>query len=522
MTVRRWPVSILIGLSLLLTISPTIAQEAPAFPTEGWSVSTPEAQGMDSLLLAQMMEAFLTQPEGPEIHNILIIRNGQVVLDASAPPYSSDLPHALYSVTKVLTSTLMGAAQERGYIAGPDQSVWDFFNPDDFAGMNDHKMALTLRDFMTQHSGLGISPGSDLAVYELMDPNADWVKSILDNRMTAAPGATFNYTDANAYIVNAVTHDATGMPIQDFADEALFGPLGITDYVWATSPQGIAWGGDGLQLSPHDLAKIGYLYLQDGAWDGQQILPPEWIEAAWTNTGRADFFNGYGFFWWVDETAGQASPVYVAMGLEGQFLMVYPEHDLIVVTNGDVNFTTPSLIHGQIVRAIQSDEPIAADPEHVARLQAALDAFENPQPVEASPVPEWALAISGMVFALPENDDGWETASLDFSEDETVLTLGVQGEELVLPIGMDGLYRRSEDGWPLVPLWQYMPDVPLYSRGQWVNDELHIRIRSERGLQEYGLVFKDFDPADNTVMYRTEEVSGMGSRRSGRIQAVNS
>lgn len=522
MNVNRWPVLVLIGLSLLLTISPATAQDTPAFPTDGWSVSTPEAQGMDSLLLAQMLEAYVRPLDGPDIHNILIIRNGQVVLDASVPPYSSDLPHALYSVTKLLASTLAGAAQERGFIAGPDQSIWDFFNPGDYANMNDDKMALTLRNFMTQRSGLSVSPSEDLDVYALMDPDADWVQSILDSRMVAAPGAMFSYTDSNAYIVNAAIQQATGMPVQDFAEETLFGPLGITDYEWATSPQGIAWGGDGLQLSPHDLAKIGYLYLQNGTWDGQQILSPEWIEAAWTDAGRGDFFDGYGFFWWVDETQGSDSPVFLGVGLEGQFLAVYPEHDLIVVTNGDVNYMTPGYVHSHIVRAIQSDEPITADPASVERLQAAISAFANPQPVAASPVPEAALAMSGMVFALPDNADGWETASLDFGEDETVLTLGIRGEKLVLPVGMDGLYRRSEDGWPLTPLWQYMPDIPLYSRGQWINDELHIRIRSERGLQEYNLVFKDFDPADNSVMYRATEVAGVGMRRSGRIHAVDS
>lgn len=522
MSAKRWPFFLMISLVLLLTLLPTVAQESESFPTGGWPVSTPEAQGMDSLHLAQMIETFLDQEEGPQIHNILIIRDGQVVLDVSVPPYSSDLPHALYSTTKTLTSTLAGAAQQQGYITGPDQSIWDFFNPADYAHMDDDKRALTLRDFMTQRSGLRFTAyDDDFTMYELTDPDADWVKFVLDHPMATAPGASFNYTDANAYIVNAVTHEATGMSIQDFAEETLFRPLGITDYVWATSPQGIAWGGDGLQLSPYDLAKVGYLYLNDGQWDGQQILSPEWIEAAWTNSGRASFLDGYGFFWWVDEPAGEASPGYMAVGLEGQFLAVYPGRDLIVVTNGDVGFVTPYLIHSYVLGAIQSDEPISADPVSVERLQTDIAALENPQPIEPSPIPEAALSMSGTVFALPENDEGWETVSLDFSEDTTTLTLGIGGEEIALPVGMDGLYLRSQDSWPLDPIWQYMPDVPLYARGQWVDDELLIRIRSERGLQEYQLAFRHFNPAENAVAFIVEEL-GIGTRQSsGRIHAVD-
>jgi CubicO group peptidase (beta-lactamase class C family) len=298
---------------------------------------------------------------------------------------------------------------------------------------------------MTQRSGLGLHAGvevpfaeaDDIRMYEMRDPDADWLKFVLDFPMDSQPGELYRYTDSNPYVVNAVIREATGQPVEQFAEEALFGPLGITNYIWAVSPQGIAWGGDGLLLSAHDLAKIGALYMNGGQWDGQQLLSPAWIEAAWTDYVTPHYLDGYGFYWYMYEIAG-VTPGYAAIGLEGQFLWVYPELNLIVVTNGDVSYQSKALCDLYIHSAILGDTPVPANPEGTAHLEMALTAFTNPVPVEVTAMPEFATTIDNKVYGLPENGWGWETVALNFGTGEATLTLEIRGEQLTLPVGFDG------------------------------------------------------------------------------------
>ncbi len=489
----------LIMLLIVLVVSaPLAAQTTAYFPTAGWRVSTPEEQGMDSDKLAAVLDYFNNQPDGPNVHNVLVIRNGYVVLDASVAPFSTDTPHTLYSVTKAVVSTLAGVAQQQGYIQSPTQSIWDFFDTTQYANMDDAKQAMTLADLMTQRSGLGLNAGigvpisqaDDIKMYEMIESGADWLKFILDFPMKAQPGTKFQYNDSNPYVVTALIHEATGQPVEQFAEEALFAPLGITEYQWAISPQGIAWGGDGLLLSAYDLAKIGLLYLNNGQWDGQQIISSDWINAAWTGYFKPHYLDGYGFYWYVDEHAANKTIGYAAIGAAGQFLWVYPEYDLIVVTMGDSTYSTKMLCDSYILGSIQSAVALEPNPEGTAHLESALAAFRHAEPVAVPTLPTLANAIDSNTYIVPENSWGLEQITLDFGTDEALLTLVMHGETLTLPVGLDDMYHVSEEGWQTDPVWQYLPNVPLAARGWWRRDkEFQVRIRSTYGLQEIDLVW---------------------------------
>jgi hypothetical protein len=291
-------------------------------------------------------------------------------------------------------------------------------------------------------------------------------------------------------VITSVIHEATGQPVEQFAETALFAPLGITDYRWAVSPQGIAWGGDGLLLSAYDLAKIGWLYLNGGQWDGQQIISQDWINAAWTGYFRPHYLDGYGFYWYVDEHARNKTVGYAAIGAAGQFLWVYPEYNLIVVFTGDSTYAAKILCDSYILRSIEADAPIEANPEGTAHFETALAALRHTEPMAVPPMPVLADAIDAKVYNVPENNWGLEQVALDFGTDEALLTLVMHGETLTLPVGLDDMYHVSEAGWQTDPVWQYFPDVPLAALGWWERDqEFHVRIRSTYGLQEVDLVW---------------------------------
>ncbi|MGD8968925.1 MAG: serine hydrolase, partial [Anaerolineae bacterium] len=160
---------------------------------------------------------------------------------------------------------------------------------------------------------------------------SDWVQFTLDRRMEAEPGTRWTYNGGASHLLSAIVQETTGMTALEFAKEHLFGPLGISEVVWSGGNQGRNYGGSGLQMTPHDMAKFGYLYLNEGLWDGKQIVPAAWVEASTTNHSPTPGVY-YGYQWWVMPWAGY----YSAIGARGQYIVVLPELDMVVVFTSDL------------------------------------------------------------------------------------------------------------------------------------------------------------------------------------------
>ena len=219
-----------------------------------WSTSSPEAQGMDSQKLAEMLAAI--EQQHLNLHSLLIIRNGYLVSENYFGSYQPDTRHQLYSVTKSFIATLIGIALDKGYLDGTDQRIVDFFPERAFANLDEQKAAMTLDDTLTMRTGLDWQEGDP--AYRALYLSPDWVKYVLDEPMIAAPGSQFNYCSGCSHVLSAVLSQTTGMNPRDFAEQYLFKPLGITNVQWDTDAQGIPNGGWGLQLTPRDMAKLGY------------------------------------------------------------------------------------------------------------------------------------------------------------------------------------------------------------------------------------------------------------------------
>ncbi len=351
---------------------------SPYWPTGGWRTSTPEQQGMDSESLARMMQQIARQDY--KIDGVVVVRNGYVVAEAYVFPFEQDDLHIVYSCTKSVVSALVGIAIDQGAIEGVAQPVLDFFPDRAVANVDANKEAMTLEDVLTMSNGLNCR---DSYLYNWegltqMRNSADWTQFVLDLPMREEPGTRFEYCNGGAHLLSAIVQETTGMGASDFARARLFGPLGITTFEWPSSPQGVSIGYSDLCLTPRDMAKFGYLYLNEGAWDGEQVVPSAWVEASTSRHIRAGTLSdGYGYQWWVD-----AAGYYMALGYSGQYIVVVPDKDLVVVfvsTLADEDFFVPEeLLKQYVLPAVTSSEPLPPNSKGLKALEASVDALGRP------------------------------------------------------------------------------------------------------------------------------------------------
>lgn len=342
------------------------------WPTQSWRQSVPEQQGMNSETLADMME--LLQRQKLAIDSITIIRNGYMVLDAYNHPFKQNTKHIIHSCTKSITSTLVGIAIDKGYIKDVNQPVLTIFpdlTPDE---SNAHKQAMTIEHLLMMATGLKCQDSYLYGWRGLweMHQSADWVQYMLDLPMMEVPGTRFEYCNGATFLLSAIIQKTTGMKTLDFAKKHLFGPLGIKDVKWRSNPQGIDFGYGDMWLNPHDMAKIGWLFLKKGRWADRQIISEKWVKVATKKHISSTIFEGYGYQWWVDPFG-----FYVAVGFRGQFIFVLPAHNLVVVFTSDLegeNFYLPrTLLTQYIVPAIASSGALKPAPSQTARLNSIID-----------------------------------------------------------------------------------------------------------------------------------------------------
>jgi CubicO group peptidase (beta-lactamase class C family) len=243
---------------------------------------------------------------------------------------------SLYSCTKSVTSALVGIALDQGHIQSVEQPVLSFFPERTVANLDARKEAMKLEHLLTMTDGLDwvrkdVRFTSSGDTTPEMTRSRDWVQFTLDRPMAEEPGTRWNYNSGASHLLSATIQETTGMTALEFAEEHLFGPLGISGAVWGRDPQGRNYGAAQLHMTAHDMAKFGYLYLNDGLWDGKQIVPAGWVEASTTNHSPTPGVC-YGYQWWVMPWAGY----YSAIGARGQYIVVLPELDMVVVFTSDL------------------------------------------------------------------------------------------------------------------------------------------------------------------------------------------
>lgn len=298
------------------------------WPTDEWRYTTPSQVGMDGSKLQEMVEAI----EGSTyaVDSALVIKDGYIVLDEYFGDYQKGELHIIYSCTKSVVSTIFGIAHENGEIPDLDTKLIDIYPDIGYENPGEGKESITLRDLLMMSGGFD---ARDSWIYEWEGLNPlheaeDAVRYMLNLPMDFEPGSRFEYTNGVSHLLSCIITEQTGVSAGEYAEEHLFTPLGITEYTWDVDNQGRNWGYNRIHFTPHDMAKIGFLFLNNGEWDGEQVISEDWVSEATTHRIDANIFPGYGYQWWVGDD------FYVALGYQGQFIFVYPEHDLIAVFTG--------------------------------------------------------------------------------------------------------------------------------------------------------------------------------------------
>ncbi|MBU7010640.1 MAG: serine hydrolase [Theionarchaea archaeon] len=348
---RKFALMMILMLSSSLIISQVTVAQNENWPVLSWIITTPEEQGMNSAKL-QEMELYLDN-EGWNnvVDSILIVRNGCLVYESyPSTSHNENTTHHMFSCTKSFMSALVGIAIDEGYIDGLDDEVLDFFPDLIIENLDERKQAITIKDLLTMTSGLDWYDQTD---YYQMEDSSDWVKYVLDRPMAHDPGTVWNYNTGGTHILSAILNRTCPEGIVEFAESHLFEPLGISGYYWVKDNQGIPIGGTALNLRSRDIAKFGYLYLRNGIWDGEQIISELWVAESTTPVVEMEFDQGHGsgyaYLWWTYTWDG----TYAARGSYGQYIIVAPSLDIVVVFTGSGGFTVTTLLTQYIFPAAE-------------------------------------------------------------------------------------------------------------------------------------------------------------------------
>ncbi|HEY3636599.1 MAG TPA: serine hydrolase [Rhizomicrobium sp.] len=354
------------------------------WPTAGWSSSTPEAQGVDSAVLAEALEQI--RARHIPIHSLLIERHGRIVLDSYFYPFADNRTHNVFSVTKSVTSMLVGIAVAEHRLNDLNAPVYPLLAAQ--TSDDPRKAHITLANFLSMTSGLDCHGEGKSSLLQEMLRSRHLAAYMLDRPAQNDPGTVFDYCGGNSEVVSAVLTKATGNSALDLAKSELFTPLGINKVSWPTDSDRVSHGWGDLELQPRDMAKLGYLWLHNGRWENRQIVPADYLAQALTSHVNVQPGINYGYGMWL--YPGHVPMDFEANGSGGQRITVIPSLDMVIVMTGggfDAN-----QVQDLIAAAPKSTTSLPANAEASARL-ASIEAALAGSSAHVAPVIETAEAI---------------------------------------------------------------------------------------------------------------------------------
>ncbi|HCY87468.1 MAG TPA: hypothetical protein DHV36_20205 [Desulfobacteraceae bacterium] len=351
------------------------------WPTNGWKYSTPETQGMHSGHLAMMFKQI---NDGKYyINSVLVVKNGYIVAEADRSEPEHTRP--LWSSTKSILSGLVGIALDRGVLKNPDQRTLEFFPRQETQKKDPLKKAIRLGHLLSMRSGLDWPETQTSLAYDKnpeyqMEMSHNWAEYVLKRPMAQNPGTIFNYSSGNYIVLTAVLNNA-GLDVERFARRHLFAPLGITPdrYFWNKTNEGLPNGSHGLVMCPRDMAKIGYLYLKGGQWDGRQVISKGWVSASAKIQAQMNWkgfvANHYGYGWYLQPYG------FHSLGYQGQFIVVMPGIDAVAVFTSELALHELELplkwVETYIVPAAKAGSPIPPNKKNASALQREIKKFDE-------------------------------------------------------------------------------------------------------------------------------------------------
>lgn len=283
--------------------------------------ATPESQGISSDLFAALLRE-LDASKDTEMHHFMALRHGKVICECNFAPYPKGMWHITHSMCKSITGMAIGMLIEEEKLK-LDENIYDIFPNHINAFSKIFRPVITVENLLTMTSGVTFNESGIVS-------GNDWLGSFLNASVNGKPGTEFQYNSLNTYVLSAIVTKRTGETLTEYLTPRLFGPLGITKYYWETCPKGITKGGWGLFLCAEDMAKLGQLYLQRGKWNGQQLVSEYWIEISTARHLKTQNDTyGYGYQLWMEQRPGS----FEYNGMLGQNVIIYPDMDMVLVTN---------------------------------------------------------------------------------------------------------------------------------------------------------------------------------------------
>ena len=426
--------TLLIAILVCLCLTYNYAQNKNSYLNNTLPLSTPEAEGVSSKGILRFLEA--VDKGQNELHSFVMLRHGKIISEGWWSPYGNDLKHVMYSVSKSFTSMGIGLAIAENKLKLSDRVVTFFPNsvPDT---LSPFMKGMTVQDLLKMSTGMHTDP------LFTARGSGDWPKAFMSFPVENKPGSVFKYNNMASFILSAIVQKATGEKLVDYLKPRLFDPLGIKNFTWDEAPGGYTFGAIGLKLQSDDMAKVGQMLLQKGKWNGRQIIPQSWVEEATsfqimsnapenkTPTELNDWEQGYGYQFWRGRNNS-----YRADGLGGQFIIVLPEKDAVVVLTAAATNTQEelNLVWDHLLPALQ-DKPLPEDKKASAELAkkiATLSGLKTSSPGHSALMKR----ISGKGIELIQNETGVKALSILFKNSDAQLQIDRGNENCEIKAGL--------------------------------------------------------------------------------------
>jgi CubicO group peptidase (beta-lactamase class C family) len=435
-----------------------------------WQLATPESQGMDSAALAQLVE----YGANVRMDSLVVVRNGRIVAEAYYAPFKPGMLHRINSSTKAVVGALAGIATARGDLPAPETPALGLFA--DAVPTDARWKSVTVQHLLDMTSGLDWTEPLNAeppATMLEMERSTDWERFILARRMKQAPGAAFNYNSGNPHLLSAAIGRKAGVPLETYAREHLFAPLGIASWRWRKDPQQVSTGGFGLYLHTRDMARFGQLYLQGGQWNGRQVVPREWAARVFSPKVEMPF-PGYLYadYWWSIPKRS----AYFTAGFNRQVIMVLPKLGIVAAATGRMHWPFEDFI-SHLERAARSGEPLANDDAGFAKLHERIAAAAGDRVLPPSAPPQ--LPFTRATWKVEDNRNGITEFTIDLAASSYHVKLRTRAFGGAL--GFDGRFGEATD-----------QGGPVLTTARWEGaDTLRIEQRwpEEAGVMQYTLRF---------------------------------
>ena len=447
--------------------------------------STPEEQGVPSKALVALFDSLHALPL-TDMHAVVVMRHGKVIGEMYPKPYAPEYRHTMYSCSKTFVGIAVGLAIEDNRLRLDDRiaAIFPELLPD---SVSKDLADMTVRHLLTMASG--VKPD-----WNMRSRGKEWIRTFL-SKPVKEPGTQYAYDSMVSYMLAAVVQKVTGKKLTEYLQERVFTPMNVTEWAWEESPEGVNTGGWGVHIQPESLAKFGQLILNEGSWEGKQLVPAEWIREMCKKhreTGR----EVYGYHIWH---CGGHDGAVRADGALGQYVISVLDKDMVVV------MTEATLGNGRDQRRLIwdvllphiQDEPLPANKKEYQKLLKKQESYKLAE-VKGKASSAFASNWENKTIELGKNTFGWKSLRLNFGKKQVTMTVTeTSGKSYELPFGYQKWMTTTFDAYPpysITPIDRFKGlEAPYYASGSygWISkEELQLKVHYVNWVSALEITFR--------------------------------